>query len=377
MLRPTRTHYLALLITPLLASTVLSSHAAPVSPKQAPPASLATVRENSQMPWNAVAIDARGRYVVSTPRWTGNTGPAVAIAEADGTLTPWPDASWNSWKPGRDAAHAFVSINAIHKDSQGDLWIIDTGSPDFGGTPVPKGAKVVRVDPRTDTVRRVYTFPADSIRKHSYVDDIRIHGNHAYLTDAGEGALLVLELDTGQVRRRFDSMAFARARPRDTIVVNGKVLTGDNGKPLQVNADPIELSPDGSTLYFGPLSGPLSQIQTRYLDDDSLSDAQLAQHVSIWFDNPPIGGTAMGADGSLYYTVLADNSLMRRAPDGSISLIARDRRLRWVDAPFLDRRGHIYLPVPQIDGAPAFNQGKSTINYPVSIYRIALPAGLK
>ncbi|BFO55205.1 L-dopachrome tautomerase-related protein [Acidovorax sacchari] len=327
------------------------------------------------MPWNAVAIDGRGRFIVSSPRWTGNTGPAVAIAQEDGSLAPYPDAGWNRWKPGSAAARAFVSVNAIHKDARGDLWIVDTGTPEFGGTPVAGGAKVVHVDPRNDTVVRVYTFPKDVIREHSYVDDIRINGRHAYLTDAGEGAVIVLDLDSGSARRRFDGAPFVRARAGDKIIVNGKVLAGNDGKPLQVNADPLELSPDGRTLYFGPLAGPLSQVETRHLDDDTLSDEALARHVSPWFDNPPIGGTAMGADGSLYYTPLADNSLMRRAPDGTVSLIARDGNLRWVDAPFLDGQGHIYLPVPQIDGAPAFNQGTSTIRFPVKLYRVDLPAG--
>lgn len=368
---------LALLVAALAGSAVSLADAAPASAPMVQTAKLVTVRENTQMPWNAVAVDAHGRFIVGSPRWTGNTGPAVAIAEKNGTLKPYPDAAWNGWKPGSDAAHAFVSVNAIHEDAHGDLWIVDTGSPEFGGTPVADGAKVVHVDPRTDTVIRVYTFPKEAIRSHTYVDDIRINGNHAYLTDAGEGAILVLNLDDGSVRRRFDGMSFARARAQDTIVVNGKVLTAGDGQPLKVNADPLELSPDGRTFYFGPLSGPLSQIETRYLDDDSLSDDALAQHVSTWFDNPPVGGTAMGADGSLYYTPLADNSLMRRAPDGTISMLARDKRLRWVDAPFVDGHGHIYLPVPQIDGAPAFNHGRSTVHFPVALYRVNLPAGLR
>lgn len=335
------------------------------------------MRKNTQMPWNAVVVDARGRFIVSSPLWTGNTGPAVAIAEENGSLTPYPDAGWNRWKAGNDATRAFVSVNAIHADARGDLWIVDTGSPDFGGTPVAGGPKIVHIDPRTDTVVRVYTFPKDVIRAHTYIDDIRINGRHAYITDAGEGAVLVLNLDDGKVQRRFDGMPFARARARDTIVVNGKVLTGTDDRPLRVNADPLEVSPDGRTFYFGPLSGPLSQIETRYLDDETLDDNTLAKHVSTWFDNPPVGGTAMGADGSLYYTPLADNSLMRRAPDGTVSMLLRDHRLRWVDAPFLDGKGHIYLPVPQIDGAAPFNHGQSTIRYPVELFKINLPSGLK
>ncbi|WP_244111637.1 major royal jelly family protein [Burkholderia cepacia] len=368
---------LALLAAVAMAGASSAVYATTASAATAHPAKLVAVRENSQMPWNAVAVDPRGRFIVSSPRWTGNTGPAVAIAEKNGTLKPYPDAGWNSWKPSSDPAHAFVSVNAIHEDAHGDLWIVDTGSPEFGGTPIPNGAKVVHIDPRTDTVIRVYTFPKEVIHAQTYVDDIRINGNHAYLTDAGEGALIVLNLDDGHVRRRFDGMSFVRARANDKIVVNGKVLTSSDGQPLKVNVDPLELSPDGRTLYFGPLSGPLSQIETRYLNDDTLSDDTLAEHVAMWFDNPPVGGTAMGVDGSLYYTPLADNSLMRRAPNGTVSLLARDKRLRWVDAPFLDGRGHIYLPVPQIDGAPAFNRGSSTVRFPVELYRVDLPAGLR
>jgi sugar lactone lactonase YvrE len=342
--------------------------------KKSSVAQLVSIRSSEKMPWNAVVVDSRNRVIVSSPRWTGSVGPAVAIAGEHGELTPFPDASWNDWKPGSDASRCFVSVNAIHADANGDLWIVDTGSPDFGGSPIENGAKIVRIDPRTDAIKRVYILPEGALRTHTYVDDIRINGTHAYLTDAGEGALLVLNLEDGSVRRHFDNAVFTHARPDDKIVVNGKVLAGADGKPLKVNADPLELSPDGRVLYFGPLSGPMSQIETRYLDDESLGDRTLAEHVTPWFaDMPPVGGTAMDADGSLYYTPLADNSLMRRAPDGSISTVIRDSRLRWVDAPFIDGQGNIFLPVPQIDGAPAFNHGTSTMKMPIELYRLRLP----
>ncbi|MBN3827525.1 hypothetical protein G3O00_28440 [Burkholderia sp. Ac-20384] len=376
-MRTFKKYRLIIVVAAAIGSNVSVTAAASSSAPAAQSAELTVVRANTRMPWSAVAIDSRGRFIVSAPRWTGNTGPAVAIAEKNGELKPYPNAAWNDWQPGSDAGHVFVSVNAIHEDEHGDLWIVDTGSPEFGGTPVADGTKIVHIDPRTDSVKRIYTFPKESIRAHTYVDDIRVHGRHAYLTDAGEGAILVLDLEDGSVRRRFDGMPFTRARSNDTIVVNGKVLTGGDGLPLQVNADPLELSPDGQTFYFGPLSGPLSRIATRWLDDDSLGDDALAQHVSTWFDNPPVGGTAMGADGSLYYTPLADNSLMRRAPDGTISTLVRDTRLHWVDAPYVDGKGHIYLPVPQIDGAAVFNHGQSAIRFPVELYRVKLPAGLR
>jgi hypothetical protein len=335
---------------------------------------LFAVAKSDRMPWNAVAVDERGRIFVSSPRWSGTTGPQVARIDADGRLAPYPCSRWNSWTPGSNPAHAFVSVNAIHRQSDGSLWIVDTGAPEFGGTPIRGGAKIVKLDTRTDTVVRIYPFPADAIYAHTYIDDIRINGKYAYLTDAGEGAILVLDLDSGTVRRRFDGQAFTRARPNDVIMVEGQVVRTPDNKPLRVNADPLELDAHGKHLYFGPLSGPMYQIETRYLDDDTLTDAQLAQRVSLWFDLPPVGGTAMDNNGNLYYTVLSDSSLRRRANDGTVTTIVRDKRLRWVDAPFLDGLGNIYLPVPQLDGAAVFHRGKSTIRYPILLFRLKLPA---
>ncbi len=336
--------------------------------------SLATVRQSMQMPWNAVVVDARGRFIVAAPRWTGYTGPAVAVVDAQGRLQPYPDAGWSQAAAGTDAAHRLVSVNAIHQDSAGGVWIVDTGSLSLGGRPLVGGAKILHVDPQDDRVQDVYILPPAALRAHSYIDDIRLHGRRAYLTDAGEGALLVLDLDSGQVRRRFDGMAWVRAGRRDRIVVQGHLVRSPDGRPLQVQVDPLELSPDGRTLYFGPLTGPLWQVDTRSLDDNRLDDAAVAGRVRPWFALPPVGGTAMAPDGSLYYTPLADGTVMRRDANGRLSVVVRDPRLRWADAPFLDGRGHLYLPVPQLDGAAIFHHGVSTVHWPVGLYRIDLPA---
>jgi hypothetical protein len=119
----------------------------------------------------------------------------------------------------------------------------------------------------------------------------------------------------------------------------------------------------------------MSSIETRYLDDATLSDGELATRVTKWFDLPPSGGTAMSEDGTLYFSVLAENSLKERKPDGTVITLIRDPRLRWVDAPFLDGKGHIFLPVPQLDGAPMFNHGQSTARLPYALYRLRLPRG--
>ena len=43
------------------------------------------------------------------------------------------------------------------------------------------------------------------MKAKSYVDDIRFNGRHAYITDAGEPALIVLDLETGDAGRVLEN----------------------------------------------------------------------------------------------------------------------------------------------------------------------------
>lgn len=325
---------------------------------------------SNTMVWSGTAVEG-GRIFVSGPRWSGSKGPPVGIVEGD-AVKPYPNAAWAGWKPGDDPSKAFVNVNAIHLDGKGGLWVVDTGAPDFGGDPLPGGAKLVRIDLATNSVSRVYPLGPTIALPGSYVDDIRFNGAHAYLTDAGKAGLIVLDIESGQMRRVLDNHPSTTAPADRDIVLSGRVLKTGAGQPIHVNSDPMEVSPDGKWFYYGPLSGPWSKIETRYLDDPQLSPAELAKHVEPWADLPPTGGTAMDADGSLYFTDLANNSLLRRAPDGTITTIVQDDRLHWGDALFIDKERWIWIPVPQLDRSEVFSGYDKPREWPVGLYRFKL-----
>jgi sugar lactone lactonase YvrE len=348
---------------------LLSSEAGAQEPFS--PSKLTVVAESDAMVWNAVAVEG-DRVFVAGPRWTGSTGPSVGI-EIAGVVSPYPDGAWNGWRPGADPARTFVNVNAIHLDGRGALWVVDTGAPDFGGDPLRGAAKLVEIDLATNVVARVYPLGPAVARPGSYVDDVRFHGRHAYLTDAGQPGLIVLDLETGAARRVLDGHASVTAPADRDIVLSGRVLRTADGKPLRVNSDPMELSPDGRWLYYAPLEGPWSRIATSNLDNPSLGASQLAARVEPWADLPPTGGTVMDADGSLYFSDLAADAIKRRASDGTITTIVQDPRLHWVDAPFLDRQRRLWLPTPQMDRSPTFVDADRPREWPVRLYRINLP----
>jgi len=335
-------------------------------------AQLDLAAQTRSMIWNAVAVSEDDVYVAG-PRWTGSKGPAVGRLDTQGKPRPYPDTVWNGWREGRDATRAFVDVNALRLDGKGSLWVVDTGSPQFGGNPLPGGAKLVQINLATARVTRVVSFGPEIALRGSYVDDVRFHDDCAYLTDAGNPGLIIVNLKTGGMRRVLEDIPATTARPDRPIVVDGQLLKAPDGKPLRVHTDPMEVSPDGLWFYFGTLEGPWSKIRTRWLDDFSVSGEVLATKVEPWADLPPVGGTVMGAGGELYFTDLATNALKRRTPDGEVITIIQDPRLHWVDAPTIDDHDRIWLPVPQLDRAGIFHHGISQVQWPVALYRLTLP----
>ncbi len=331
---------------------------------------LRVVAESNTMIWNAI-VAHNGYVYVSGPRWSGGS-PSMARLDANGQPTAYPNAAWNSWKSGDATDNAFVNVNALHYDARGHIYAIDTGSPQFGGDPLPGGAKVVCIDLATDSVMEIFTFPSDVVRPGSYVDDIRIHGDHGYLTDAGNPGIIILNMKTGKSRRVLDGHPSVTAPSDRPIIVDGETVLAPDGSNLKVNSDPLELSPDGTWFYFGPLEGPWAKIETKYLDDDSLTSDEIARHVEPWTDLPPIGGAAMDRAGNLYFTDLADSSLKKRAPDGTVTVVVKDPNLHWVDAPFIDEYDAIWLPVPQLDRVGLFHNGTSKIQWPIRLYHLQL-----
>jgi sugar lactone lactonase YvrE len=334
-------------------------------------AGLRVAAESNSMIWNAVVVD-RGRVIVGGPRWSGSKGPPLAKLDGNGIPVPYPDEAWNAWRDGDDVEAAFVNVNAVHRDREGRLWVIDSGTPVFGGEPLPGGTKAVCIDPTRDAVLRVFAFAAGVATRESYFDDIRINGEHGYLTDAGRPGVVVLDLKSGEARRVFDRHPAATASNSRNIVVDGTTVLLPDGSPLKVNSDPLEISPDGKWLYFAPLEGPWVRIETRYLDDPSIWPEALDAALEPWADLPPIVGSTMDDNGELYFTDLAECALKRLHVDGTIATIVRDPVLHWIDAPFIDEKRAIWLPVPQLDRAPMFNQGVSKIEWPVRLYTYQL-----
>ena len=320
--------------------------------------------------WNAVATTPDGRVFVGFPSFDR---PGVQVEELgpDGNGHPYPTAGWNARKSGGGLKSAFVHANALRIGPDGALYIVDAGSPGPGQPIVPGGARLFRIDLSTNRVTRTYSL-APGIRDKSYINDVRFNGSHAYFSDSGAPGLLVLELKTGAVRRVLnDDPSTTDLRP---MRADGRILADRQGHELRVQADQIEVSPNGDYLYYQPASGPMARIETRWLDDPFVSATKLARHVENWLDTPTCGGTAIDADGNIYFTDPDHRSILKISPNKAIRTLISDPRLIWGDALWIDREGFLWIPATQINLAPAFNNGRQGIHYPVWIYKMQVDA---
>lgn len=329
------------------------------------------VARSASLVWNGVAVARDGRVFANVPRFEGKPGPSV-VELSRGEPRPFPEGSYNGWRPGDDPKGAFVSTNAIRIGPDGALWALDTGAPGLGKETLEGGPKLVRIDLSRGAVDRVISFPRDVAGPRSHLDDVRFSPTHAYVTDAGAPGLVVIDLASGVAHRVLDHHPSTTADEARPIVIDGEVVATEEG-PLFVHADQLELTPDGEHLYFQALGGPLYRVPTRFLDDPTKS-AEAAAHVEKWFDTPPLGGTAIDAAGNLYLCVLGERAIHRLSPDRRLEVLVRDPRLDWPDAPAFDRAGDLLVPAAQLDRLALFHHGHTKLELPIRIFRVRVGA---
>lgn len=337
--------------------------------------------EVARLDWlcNAVGLTSTGRLFVGLPRWPGfeNT-PSIAEVLADGRIKPFPGGAWNKWTPGKPSAKALVNINTIHVFDDDTLWAIDQGQ-DAGPQGINPGQKILQFDTRNGELLRSITLPPRVLPAGGNLNDLRLDSEHAYLTDSGLGAIIIVNLRTGASLRRLDAHPSTKMSPeRRPLGEQGRPLQKSDGSDNQVHSDPIEISPDGKWLYYQPLTGPLWRVPTESLRDTQMTDKALGEKVEFVYDTGALTGTAIDSAGNLYLGEYDKPRITVLSPDGTLRVLAQDPRLWNPDAMIISNQRELYIPVPQ-SARLASNRGPngtSGLQMPFKIYKLQLPDSL-
>ena len=325
-------------------------------------------------PSQGFSISPEGRIFFQLTTFDGSSGPGLVERQANGSLSPYPNEQWNSWKSGVDPTTAFVSVAAQRVGPDGQLWVIDNGYATDGV--LADGVKVVTFDLTTNQVTRIYPF-GNLTHSDSLLDDIRFNGRVAYLTDAGAAAIIALDLDTGRGRRLLQNQPSTYGYMPTSG--EGYLMRNSSGGFNFIHADQLEVSPDGKNLHFQTTAGGMSVVPTKYLNaalyDDSITDTELAKHVEPFAATLCSGSTATDAKGNIYISDTNRLNILKISTNGTTSVFLHDPRLVWIDGMWLDGQKRLWLPAAQFNRAPEWHNGTNLIQKPIRIYTIDVEEG--
>ena len=303
--------------------------------------------------------------------------PALHVAEAlpDGNFEVFPD---DAWQEPREDGPYFVSPLSLRADRKGRLWVLDHG--DFG----KETPSLTAFDIATREMVHRVEFPKDianwgSMLNDFWVDDereiVHIADTSAYDFDP---ALIVYDIPSKGATRLLEDHPSVKPEDHHMVVQDRYIKVF--GIPLQVAVDSIALSADGSTLYFGPMTGSrMYRIDTDSLHDVSLDKSDLASRVLEHGSKPSTDGIAADSKGNLYLTAIEHDAVWVMRPDGSSHVLAQDSELlSWPDGVHLspDERW-LYVTASELQHVLGADLDALPTQRPFRILRIPLPESLQ
>jgi sugar lactone lactonase YvrE len=335
-------------------------------------AQLVPVYKDDLSQFTGVAISKTGRMFVNYPRWQGPHDMDVVEVQSNGIAQPFPDKEWNSWRKEESGSNKWVCVQAVYVDDKDSLWVVDPGAPEMESVQ-GNGAKLVRIDLKSNLVSRIYNF-TELAGKNSYLNDVRVDtvSNIAYLTESKEGGIVVLDTESGNARMVLRKAPSVQSDPGHQLTIDGAELQR-NGKPMRVNSDGLALSPDRQWLYFKPLSDlKLYRIRTADLREALVSGADVSSKVEDLGANfTASDGMTFDQHGNLYLSDMEHNAVVQVTPALKLQVIAHDsKRLLWPDTFAWSPDGWLYVSCSQIQNMAWSHNGRSTRSTPYEIFKM-------
>ena len=320
----------------------------------------------SERQWTGVALSKDGRTFVCYPRWSNDVPISVAEILQTGEIVAYPNEEWNQWDAASSPTDRFVCVQSVFVDDQDFLWVLDPANPWFQGV-IGQGPKLIKIDLTKNEVVQVVLFAEEITPPNCYLNDVRVDTKKgfAYITDSGLGAIIVVNLMSGESRRVLADDPSTKSE-NIVLTIEGKQWLRPDGSTPSVNCDGIALDHDGKYLYYQALTGrSLYRIETRWLRDDTLSDEVRGEKVELVGKPGPADGIMFGVDGNLYLSAIEENAIKRMKPDGRVEPVAKSPLLQWPDSFSRAPDGYMYVTASQINVDPSSRGSYRLFKFPV------------
>ena len=320
-----------------------------------------------------VAVSKSGRMFVNYPYWTDTHKYAVVEVGPNGSVKPYPDVAWNSWKPGQNPANKWICVQALFVDDKDRLWIVDPASPKQEGV-YNDSHKVACFNLTTNQPERTFSMKG-VIGPDSYINDIRVDTKRevAYVTESQQGGIIVIDLKTGKSRLTLAGDKSVKSDPTYEFIIDNRQLKNAEG-PVKFNSDGLALTPDGEVLYYKPLTdNKLYRIRTEYLRDPKIADKELGSKVEDLGKFTSADGMIIDETGYLYMGDVQNYQMYRlHTPDMKREDLVTDReKLMWPDS-YAIHDGYLYITTSHIQHMAKNNNGKSTRKTPYEVLKLKI-----
>ena len=319
-----------------------------------------------------VAVSPEGRIFSSVHPLRRGDFQLIEITEED-NFELFPNESWNA-APG-SGSNVINSPLGVIVDENNWLWVIDGGN----ALPKPLPPKLLAFDINTRKLMYRYDFPTHIAPTGSFLQDLVVDTKNqfVYMADLGgkdiNPAIVALNYGSGKALRFEDDKLKAE---EVEMIVDGKSQMF-LGKPTRVGINPITLSADGETLYFGAMSGTRFYSASASFFRNFRSRKEIASTIKEYGKKPVSDGSTIDQKGNIYITNLENNSLDVLRPNGKLETVVKDKEiLDWPDNTRLGADGWIYMAVNQLQKTKAFNNGQEKGEPPYLIVKVYVGEGV-
>ncbi len=288
----------------------------------------------SPEPIGNLAVSADGRVFYTIHPESRPTGAK---------LLEWVDGAPRAF-PSDEAQSLFETPLGLAIDPQNRLWSIDHGNH---GTGTPR---LLAFDLSTGEVVHDHAFDSSVAQLGSFLQDLQVDstGEHVFIADVSfwrkNPGLVVYDVDKKRARRVLQSDPSVVAQDwlirnptKDMKFFGGLVV-------LKPGVDGIAISRDDEWVWYGAMAhDTMYRIKVADLLDESLSEGALAARVQDVGRKPLNDGLSTDVEGSVLITDVEHNAVIRMTPDGELTTLVKDTRIRWPDALSFGPDGWLYV----------------------------------
>jgi hypothetical protein len=273
----------------------------------------------------------------------------------------WPNESWQK-NEGANPNNQIDTPLGITRDEKNRLWIVDMGL-NVGKT------RIFGFDIATGKHLVTLELPEAVAPRGSFIQDLVVDadGGWIYLADISTPGLITVNIEK-QTATRFSGHPSLQSEKSAVMHIDGED-TQFNGKPASVAVNPITLSPDHKTVFFGAMNGTTwYQVNAALLQQGN--NENIAGSIKAVGPKPVSDGAAISAAGTHYFTNLNNNEIDYINPQGKLVPLVKSALIDWPDSVQFGDKNWLYISANQLHRTAAFTGQGDKGEAPYRILRV-------